>query len=97
MAYQIIRQPNGKYCIFSTVVDNVTMYNLTEDEIIDEFVKEQKINISEQVKLIIKSINEGRKPYYQFTKDFNSMLEFIKEIHGEDESNEVKAAIEKAE
>ena len=31
----ICRQPNGKLCRFSTVVDSVTHYNMTDDEYIE--------------------------------------------------------------
>ena len=31
----ISKQPNGKYCRFSTVVDTVTDYNMTEEEYIE--------------------------------------------------------------
>lgn len=35
MSTMICRQPNGKLCRFSTVVDTVTDYNLTDDEYIE--------------------------------------------------------------
>lgn len=31
----ISKQPNGKYCRFSTVVDTITDYNMTEEEYIE--------------------------------------------------------------
>ena len=31
----ISKQPNGKYCRFSTVVDTITHYNMTEEEYIE--------------------------------------------------------------
>lgn len=31
----ICKQPNGKYCLFSTVVDTITNYNMTEEEYIE--------------------------------------------------------------
>lgn len=31
----ICRQPNGLYCRFSTVVDTITDYNMTEDEYVE--------------------------------------------------------------
>lgn len=38
----ISKQPNGKYCRFSTVVDTVTDYNMTEEEYIEMCVKRAK-------------------------------------------------------
>lgn len=35
MGVFISKQPNGKYCRFSTVVDTVTDYNMTEEEYIE--------------------------------------------------------------
>lgn len=31
----VARQPNGKLCIFSTIVDTVTYYDLTEEDYIE--------------------------------------------------------------
>jgi hypothetical protein len=39
MARFIVKQPNGLYCIFGTIADNVLMYNLTRKELRDEVVK----------------------------------------------------------
>ena len=36
------RQPNGKLCRFSTIVDTITHYNLTEDELIEMMVEDAK-------------------------------------------------------
>lgn len=33
MAMRVIKQPNGKYALFSTVVDHLLVYDATEDEI----------------------------------------------------------------
>lgn len=35
MSRFVARQPNGRLCIFSTIVDTVTYYDLTEDEYIE--------------------------------------------------------------
>lgn len=40
----IAKQPNGLYCRFSTIVDTVTHYNMTEEEYIElcaEYAREQ--------------------------------------------------------
>ena len=33
------KQPNGRYCRYSTVVDCVTHYNMTEDDILQLFIE----------------------------------------------------------
>jgi hypothetical protein len=35
MGVFIAKQPNGKYCRFSTVVDSVTYYNMSEEDYIE--------------------------------------------------------------
>jgi len=94
MGRQIIKQPNGKYCIFSSIVDSVTHYDMTVEEIIEDWANEAKNKIVEDVKNIIAKLENGEQPYYQFTKSYDKMLELIKEIHGNKESEEVKSMIE---
>ncbi len=86
MGRQIIKQPNGKYCIFSSVVDNVTHYNMDVEDIINQWANEAKIKIAEDVKQVIEQLEKGEKPYFQFTKSYEQMLSAIKEIRGAKES-----------
>lgn len=81
MGNQIIKQPNGKYCIFSSVIDSVTCYDMEEQDIINKLVEESKKEIEKKVKEIILELNEGKKPYHQFTITYKEMLRTIKEKH----------------
>ena len=94
MGRQIIKQPNGKFCIFSSIVDSVTFYHMEEQDIINEWVEESRKEIEKKVKEIIADLNEGKKPYFQFTKTYDEMLQTIKEIHGAKEVKEIRKAIE---
>jgi hypothetical protein len=94
MARQIIKQPNGKFCIFSSVCDNVTYYDMEEQEIIDVWARESKKDIEEQVKKIISDLNKGDKPYRYETMTYEEMLEKVKNIHGEEASETIKKEIE---
>ena len=93
MANQIIKQPNGKYCVFSSVVDNIISYDMDKQDIIDESVDEYRKEITERVNGIIDSLERGDMPYYQFTMDHVDMLNKIKEIHGHKESKKIKDLI----
>ena len=44
------RQPNGKLCRFSTVVDTITHYNMTEDEYIEMMAEEARKEAREAIK-----------------------------------------------
>ena len=39
MGRQIVKQPNGKFCIFSTYVDSVIAYDLTSEDVVDFYVE----------------------------------------------------------
>jgi len=93
MGRQIIKQPNGKYCVFSSIVDNVISYDMTEEEIINKFVADEKENIERKVKEIISQLNKNEKSYNQFTMNYEGMLKTIKDIHGEEEADEVRKII----
>lgn len=40
----ICRQPNGKLCRFSTIVDSITAYNMTEEEYIEMAAEQAREN-----------------------------------------------------
>ena len=93
MSWQIIKQPNNKYCLFNSVVDNIIHYDLEDvDDIVEVFVEDYKKKTKHDVEKIIKILSEGGKPY-QFTMTFKEMMEEIKEQHGDKEYKEVKKII----
>jgi hypothetical protein len=74
------KQPNGKYCRFSTVVDTLTEWNLTEEEAISRmfvYINEA----SQEEKELCKSLFEKRLVPFsrikeQFTPSSNTIEEF---------------------
>jgi formylmethanofuran dehydrogenase subunit A len=89
MGRQIVRQPNGKYLVYSSICDNVVLYDATPQEIIDCFAEEEKEKITSSINSIIEKLEKGEKPYYQFTMNFEEVIENIKLIHGKKESDKV--------
>lgn len=89
MGWQVIKQPNGKYCIWSSVVDNIVYYNGTREETINAFIKAEAETIQKRVEKIIDSIDSGGQPYHQFSKTFDDAIEAIKEYHGDDEAKKI--------
>lgn len=94
MGQQIIKQPNGKYCLFSSVVDSVTYYNMSAEEIVDVWTEDARKEYERKVKEITEQLEVGGKPYYQFTKTYEECIETIKEVHGEAEGENVRTMIE---
>jgi len=86
MGRQIIKMPGDYeedlYCEWSSIVDNFIFTHVTKEELIKERVKEAKKEIISKVEEIIKKLDNGEKPYYQFTQTFKEALLSIKTHHG---------------
>lgn len=95
MGKQIIKQPNGKFCLYSSIVDNITHYDMTPEEIIDEMVEEQRGQITRKVNNIINHLNNNGRPYFQFTMSYEEMLNEIENFHGKKGRKEMQSLIEK--
>ena len=95
MGQQIIKQPNGKYCLFSSIVDSVTYYNMTKEEIVEVWTEDARKDFEKKVNDTAEKLDKGKKPYFQFTMSYEEMLETILEVHNADEMRNVKSAIEK--
>lgn len=94
MGQQIIKQPNGKYCLFSSIVDSVTYYNMSAEEIVEVWTNDAKKEYERKVKEVIETLEEGGKPYHQFTQTYEDCIETIIEVHGEAEGENVRTMIE---
>ena len=84
MGRQIIKQPNGLYAQWSSIVDDFVMIDATPQDIIDDWVNHEKEQIEKHVYETIEKLEKGDKPYYQFTKTFEQAIEEIRERHGND-------------
>lgn len=83
MGRQIIKQPNGKYAVWSTVVDDFILVDALPEDIVSERVQESSERIRKDVTKVIEDLNNGKRPYYQFTVTFEEAVRKIKELHGD--------------
>lgn len=74
---QIVKQPNGKYAIWSTGLDDFVYLDGTVDEIALWFGRKAKIAVMNEVKETIKELDEGGRPYFQFTKTWEELNEIL--------------------
>lgn len=88
MGQQIIKQPDGKWAVWSTNVDDFVLIDATPEEIVEAWVEEFRQNAVRTVGETIRRLEAGEKPYAQFTRSWNEALATIKEVHGRDESLE---------
>jgi len=83
MGEQIIIQPNGEYAVWSTIVDDFIYIDISsKEELIEVFLHREKQTITRKVNAIVKTLKEGGKPYYQFTRTFDECITTIKDLHG---------------
>jgi len=84
MGRQIVKQPNGLYAVWSSVVDDFVLIDATPDEIIDDAIADESERIRKHLSEIFSKIESGQRAYYQFTKGFDECVERIRELHGND-------------
>ncbi len=75
MGHQIIEQPNGKFCLWSSIVDDFIMLDATPDDIIKMEVEEASDDINRRIHKIIDQLDRGEKPYYQHTMTYDEAMQ----------------------
>lgn len=85
MSNQIIKQPNGLYAIFSSVVDGFTYWNMTRQDIIDLWVEEQRQHLTESVNKFCDALDASKNVYHQFQWSWDEALSEHERRHGIDE------------
>lgn len=94
MGHQIVKQPNGRYCIFNSVIDSIIKYDMSADEIVEEWTRQARKEIKKEVEEICEKLDNGEKPYLKFTKTYNECIDIIIHEHGSDLGNKIKLLIE---
>lgn len=85
MGHQILRQPDGLFAIFSSVVDSIIVYDATADEIVEHFAARAADDAARRTRQIIEHVEAGepRKAYYQFALTWDEALDSDREHGGE--------------
>lgn len=84
MGNQIIKQPNGRYAVFNSVVDTFTVYDATIEELIEDAANEYRESITEGYRKIAQQLDNGGKPYHQFTMTFDEAVKWARTVHRRD-------------
>jgi hypothetical protein len=83
MGHQIVKQPNGKYAIWSTVVEDFVCIDCeNQQELVDEFMDYERRRTEANVARIVSDLDAGRNPYLQFTMSFRECVGTIEQTHG---------------
>jgi len=92
MARKIIKQPNGAYAIWSSIVDNFIWINLkNKEEILKVYIDNeipQLYRIVEEQLETIENKNPKRGGFH--IDDFKDAIETIEQVHGKDEKENVQ-------
>lgn len=79
----IAKQPNGLYCRYSSIVDNITHHNMTEEDYIELCVERAKEEANEILKRA-KPFSEVLSRLYPDTRrDLRGMNKILKECGSE--------------
>lgn len=71
MGYQVIKQPNGLYAIFSSYTDTWCESNADRQEIFDWFAERAKEDSDRAIKRVLDAVDaDPRNAYYQFAMTF---------------------------
>lgn len=81
MGQQIVKQPNGKYAIFSSVVDAVIAMDCTREDLLEFWLDEERERLQRSIARYCDKLDAGEKPYAQFTVTWDEALAETK-AHG---------------
>lgn len=97
MGHQIVRQPNGNFAVWSSVVDDFIMWDCTVEELVNGYAldtRQASADSAQKIRDICAKLEAGEKPYFQFTRTFEEMVEFSRLQHGE--TDDLRSVIELA-
>lgn len=81
MGYQIIKQPDGRLCLWSTYTDSIVATDATAEEVISFFIKraaeDARRSAGRSAGRIVDLVlaDRARETYYQFTMTYDEAVE----------------------
>ena len=81
MSRIVIKQPNGLYCQWSTIVDSIVVYNQTRQDIIDDWLEDEKERIVLETDKIIKALDDKNNPWHEYyaSKEWKDLSKKVRE------------------
>lgn len=71
VADQILRQPDGRFAIFNTIVDGFTLVDATKADLLEHYVEKSRKDCASFLDKTCGQLERGGKPYHQFTMNWN--------------------------
>lgn len=79
MSHEIVKQPNGLFAVWSTIVDDFVMLDATPQDIIDDEVKDAKERITNDITKITDELNKNG--YYRHFRSWKEAQQDKRRIH----------------
>jgi len=89
----IIKQPNGKLAIWSTIVDTFIMTDATPEEYIAFRIEEETERVKKDLTEIFAKLDKGER-YAHTVYQWDEALKILEEIHGKEELEKVLSEID---
>lgn len=76
MGHQIIKQPDGKLCVFSSATDSIIVTDATPEELIEMYAEDAAVKARHDAKWVIDAVQAGepRKVYHQFAMTYEEAV-----------------------
>lgn len=74
---QIVQQPDGKYAVWCTIIDDFEVYDCTRQEVIRYCAKMAARSSRENTKEILAKLDRKEKPYYESTIPWREMRKMV--------------------
>ncbi len=84
MGHQFIKQPNGKFAIWSSIVTDFIAFNCTREDVIEIETEDAVKEITARVNDKLDRVERGEQAYFQFTMSWQEALQRRDEQHGKD-------------
>lgn len=84
MGRSVVKQPNGKFALFSSIVDDFVLVDATKQELIDSDIEEARERITAQYDDMFEFLDKGETPprYVASTMSWEEAMEQIADVHG---------------
>ena len=88
MGRQIIMQPDGRFAIWSSVVDDFILRDATEKDVIIKYMDHALDGLEERVRIAISTVQAGHaeRSYSQFAMTWKEACELREVVHGGEET-----------
>jgi ERCC4-related helicase len=85
MGSQIIKQPDGRFAIFSSITDTIVMYDASHSDVLEYYEQRAAQQAREQATRLVDLVDAGKasEAYYQFAMTWPEALQADRAHDGE--------------